>query len=67
MSNPFINKLTSGSSSNVNVHNISPNYFGKISVPLTSLPDVVIGTENLVDSQVLVYDILSSKWKNHVD
>ena len=64
MSNPFMNTLTSGSSANIKVNNTSPNNFGKISVPLTSLPDVVIDTDAVSNGEVLTYDTTSSKWKN---
>ena len=64
MSNPFINTLSSGSSSDIKVNNISPNYFGKTSVPLTSLPDVVIDADTFSDGEVRTYDTASSAWKN---
>ena len=49
---------------NIEVNRISPDNFGNVNIPLSSLIDVQ--TSDLLDKQVLAYSSSSKKWINSV-
>ena len=64
MTSPYISTATSSGSVNIKVNNLKPDRSGNITVPLSSLSDMLL--TSLADGDVIKYDSSTQKFKNGV-